>query len=65
MNDSSEEDSMVTPKRGGGPKVTRAIYDKLGVVREEDGGTPKKQMSPQAKARGKANNNQDLKHHYK
>ena len=36
-NDSSEDDSMTTPKKGGPPaKVTKAIYDKLGIVKEEE-----------------------------
>jgi len=27
---------MNTPRRGGAPKVTKPIYDKLGIVKEEE-----------------------------
>ena len=56
---------MTTPKKGGAPtKVTKAIYDKLGIVKEEDTAvTPSKQKTP--RAIGKiVKDNKDIKHHY-
>jgi hypothetical protein len=64
-NDSSEDDSMNTPKKGGAPaKVTKAIYDKLGIVKEEESSvTPTKPRTPHARVRVKKEND-DIKHHY-
>ena len=51
---------MNTPSRGAGPKVTKAIYDKLGIVKEEEVPTPQKQRTPKPQ---KVKNNKDIIQH--